>query len=464
MAGRGRIGRGALLAVALAGLPAAVGCGARHDRAEALVLVVVDTLRADRIFDPQVPRWRGAALAPWLARARVYDRAFASSPWTLPSFASIYTGHIPSRHGAGDVVRLGGEQGFTAVAGPLEGSAGTLSEHLRDAGYATGAIVGNAALAPDFGFAQGFDTYDYTPASPSRMLRADRVVERALAFVDGTAGPFFLVVHFFDPHMNYDPPPHHRGRFTRQVPSQRTLPVRARQRIARSPESVSQEDRRFIAAAYDEEVAFVDEQLARLLAGFEDRGLLERGLVVLTSDHGEELFEHDGFEHGHALWQEVVNVPLAFLGRDVVPGRDASPVSLVDLFPTLLEAGGVAPPEECDGVSLWSSLRAHRAPPARSLFIEGTLYGPEQKAVVEWPHKLVWRPDSQEIALFDLARDPREQRPIRDDPATSARLLERLRSETEAAAAARGDAPAADVTPETLDLLRQLGYADDAGP
>jgi arylsulfatase A-like enzyme len=439
----------------------AVGCARSERGPEALVLVVVDTLRADRLFDRRVPRWQHAQLAPWLARARVYDRAFSSSSWTLPSFASIYTGQIPSRHGAGQIVGHADQRNFTAIATDLEGDGGTLAERLWRQGYATGAIVNNAALAPDFGVARGFDEYDYTPSTNRQILRADRVVDRSLAYVDRHADEsFFLVVHVFDPHMDYDPPPGTRGRFTRGMRSTLTLPITGARRLSRHPGRVSKRDRAFIAAAYDEEVAFVDTQLARLLQGLAQRGVMGRGLVAITADHGEELFEHGGFEHGHAMWQQIVHVPMAFLGDGVKPGRDEAPVSLLDLAPTFLEVAGAPPIADQTGVSLWPNLRSEATLPHRPLFLEGTLYGPEQKSVIDWPFKLIWWPESRESLLYDLSRDPEEMQPVRDDPATHRRLLELLRRTTREAAEARGDSTSADLLPETLEALRKLGYAE----
>jgi hypothetical protein len=238
------------------------------------------------------------------------------------------------------------------------------------------------------------------------------------------------------------------------------LPVGLARKLAMRPDRVGPRDRAFVAAAYDEEVAFAGDQLSRLLAGLQTRGVLERGLVAITSDHGEEHFEHEGFEHGHALWEEVVHVPLAFLGSEVRPGRDASPVSLADLAPTLLAAAGLPPPKIAAGASLWPGLRDGSPLPPRPLFIEGTLYGPEQKAVVEWPYKLVWWPEQDRDVLFDLSLDPGEREPIEGEAGTRERLLALLRNVTGDAANARGDASGAGVRPETLEALRALGYAE----
>jgi arylsulfatase A-like enzyme len=441
---------GRLTAAGCALLAALLACAGEGERPLPVVLVVVDTLRADRV-DPAAVGPLSPELARRLAAGRRYRRAFAPSPWTLPSFASLYTGRFPSRHGAGSVVMREGRRDFTR----LDDGVPTLAERLSARGYATGAIVGNAALAPEFGMARGFQGYDYAPATNAFTRRADAVVDRAIAWIDARGeAPFFLVVHLFDPHMNYDAPPPFRGRFTARLRSGRSLPVDGARELRRRPDSVSEPDRRFIAAAYDEEVAFATTQVARLLGALGERGLLERGLVILTSDHGEELFEHGGFEHGHALWQEVLALPLVVWGAGVAAGEETAPVSLVDLAPTIVAATAAEPLPEPDGTSLWGNLTRGAGLPERALVAEGSLYGPERKALIRWPLKLVWNLESGERALFELSADPAER-----DPLTQDARAEALAQELEARAVSAAGAPAK-LAPGTLEALRELGYAE----
>lgn len=426
------------------------GCGNPSPGRTSVLLVVVDTLRADRVTGP-TSETISPELTAWIESGRRYRHAFAPSPWTLPSFASLYTGRFPLRHGAGVVVQREGERDFTR----LDEGVATLAERLQAHGYATGAIVGNAALAPEFGMARGFDGYDYAPATNAFTRRADTVVDRATAWIDLQTGrPFFLVVHLFDPHMNYDAPPPFRGRFTAELHSQRKLPVDAAREIRDAPGRVAPPERRFIAAAYDEEVAFAAAQVSRLLAALAARGLLEHGLVILTSDHGEEHFEHGGFEHGHAFWQEVVHLPLVFWGAGIAAGDEPAPVSLVDLAPTILEAVGAEPIDASDGTSLWANLTGGSALAPRPLFVEGTLYGPEQRAVIRWPHKLVWNVESGASQLYELASDPRELTPL-DDPERAKALAAELRERV-----VESPGTSAELDPKTLKALRELGYAE----
>jgi arylsulfatase A-like enzyme len=445
-----------LLFVALAAL--AVGCPPAQPAGGPAVLIVVDTLRPDHlgVYGYDLPT--SPQLDARMASGRVYERAFATSSWTLPSFASIFTGQLPARHGAGEVTQRGGKRSFTS----LDSEIPTLAEIFRANGYATGAIVGNAALAPVFGLDRGFDTYDYVPATTRQIRRADATVRRALAWIDRQEGrPFFLMVHLFDPHMSYDAPPPHRGRFSGRHRSKLALPVADATKIRTGALALDEGDRRFIEAAYDEEIAFVDQQLGILLDALERRGALERGIVSLTSDHGEEFFEHGGFEHGHAMWQEVLRLPLVFWGRGIKAGRESAPVSLVDLAPTFLEATGMTPPEELEGVSLWPNASRAAAIPVRPLYAEGNLYGPEQKTAIRWPYKVVWNSRTRERRLWNLENDPGEAADAGEPGAPLAdELVEALLAHLNAARERRGKATSPELDAATREGLRSLGYIE----
>lgn len=174
--------------------------------------------------------------------------------------------------------------------------------------------------------------------------------------------PFFLVLHLFDPHMTYDPPEATKGRFSSAIPD--TGRPRLDNGIRAAMRSRIDFDRDYLVALYDDEVAFVDQQLGRLFAALDEAGLSDEIVVVLTSDHGEELFDHRGSEHGHTMYDELLRVPLVVRAPEVQPGRRTEPVSLVDLFPTLLFAFGQPVLQGLPGRSLWPSLHGEGAGPA----------------------------------------------------------------------------------------------------
>lgn len=437
---------------AAAALPAAVAvllsaCG-RPPRPDNVLLVVVDTLRADHLGAYGAERPTSPAFDAWAAEGLLFERAWATSPWTLPSVASILTGLEPARHGAGRPRRDAGKRNFTGLADGVE----TLAERLAAAGRATGAVVNNPFLHEKFGVARGFESWDYEAAGRTRSRRADESVDAALAWLDRVGDrPWLLLVHLFDPHLAYDAPAPYLGRFTGGEPpaERRRKPSWIRDRLRRGGFDLAP-----LTAAYDEEILFVDSQLERLRRGLEERDLAGRTLVVLTSDHGEELGDHGGFEHGHSVYDELLRVPLVLVGPGIEPGRIRAPVGLVDLAPTVLAALGLEAPPELPGVSLLGA-----PPAARTLVAERTLYGEEEKAAMRWPWKLQWSPRSGAALLFDLEADPGERVDLAaQEPEVTQRMRALLEALERAGERTRGGAPALDA--ETERELRSLGYVD----
>lgn len=440
----------ALLALAMLCWPLAA-CAPRDDW-QSVVLIVVDTLRADHLGTYGYARPTSPNLDRWSARGTVFETAQAPSPWTLTTFGSLYTGRLPSAHHAGTYALEEGERKFWSLNVELP----TLAERLGEQGVVTGAVINNSYLSPRFGIARGFRTYDTEAGESTRFRRADEVVERALAWLDNQGDArTFLTIHLFDPHLSYDAPPPFRGRFTGDATGPRRVDIEEIRRLAREGGEVAEE---FLPAAYDEEIAFVDAQLGRLFEAFTQRGLFDRALVLFTADHGEELFDHGGFEHGHTMYQELLRVPLIAWGAGVERRRIDTPVTLLDVYPTVLEALGVGVPEGLRGVSLVPVLTGRAAPPHRTLFAERTLYGEELRAAVDWPWKLIERPSDGKLWLYDLETDGSE---LRDLAARHPRITERLRRRLrEVAREATPPAEGVELDSATREQLRALGYLD----
>jgi arylsulfatase A-like enzyme len=429
------------------------GCGGAARAPQSAVLIVVDTLRADHLGVYGYERETSPGIDRWAQRGALFEHAFAVSPWTLPSLASIYTGLGPAEHAAGQIRdRRAAQREY----GRLGASSRTLAEIATDAGMQTAAIVNNPWLAAEFGVAQGFASYDYDASTGARTRRADVVVQRALDWISQRKDePFFLVVHLMDPHMPYDPPQGVRGRFSEGLGSERELPVFDLLDLRANGAELPPADRKFVIAAYDEEVAFVDTQVDRLLTKLERDGRLAETLVVLTADHGEELFEHGGFEHGHQVYQELLHVPLIFWGPGVRGGRVGEAVSQLDVMPTLVEALGL-PSAAHSGVSLWPRLTGQAGPGSRSIVAEGPLYGPSRSALVRWPWKLI-ATAGEAPKLFDLASDAEE---LHDRAAAQPERVRELREVLNAREGARGSHSDAAISEDSRQRLRTLGYIE----
>src|SRR6185436_6011947 len=353
--------------LALAALAILAG-GCRHpEEAPNLVLVTIDTLRADHT----TPYGYGRDTTPVLARlARegvAVDLAYAPMATTGPSHAALLTSRYP--------VSLG----YLRNGQRLDEAQTTLAERLRAAGYRTSAAVSSFVLDRRLGFAQGFGTYDCrcdraratatierwegltVPAGFDR--RADETTDVALAWLArrGRDRPFFLWVHYFDPHHPYSPPAPYDRRFA-PPPAATGLPRRA-------------------VALYDGEIAFTDHQLGRLLDAIDAEGLAARTLVVVTADHGEGLMQHGHMGHGLHLYEEAVRVPLVFRWPGSLPAGALvpGPVEHVDLVPTVLDLLGLPRGGgEIEGQSLAAALRGQAGTAGRdsrrTVFLQRRLY------------------------------------------------------------------------------------------
>lgn len=427
----------------------ALAACAEPRRPTGVVLIVVDTFRADRLAAYDADRIVLPNLDRRSARAAVYRHSFASSSWTLPAMASLMTGLDPASHGADARILPDGGLEYRTLRPDIP----TLAETLSTAGVRTAAVVNNPWLRPESTLGRGFEIYDYAPSDNRQFRRAGEVFARALSLIRQFDGePFWILIHLLDPHMDYDPPAAVAGRFSGQGGGTPEA-VRDLPRLRRGP--IGSSERASVTARYDEELAAVDLEVDRFLEHL--RGpdsLAPEALVILTADHGEELWDHGGFEHGHALFDEVVRVPLLVWGPGVRPGRRDSPVSSPDIGATVLDVLRADPRTELEGRSLWPDLRGDAPPPARPLPVDGTLYGTDGRALVDWPLKLVAR-DGNPPHLYDLVTDPREREDLcATRPAECDRLLRRLEP--------LNPSPAGGLRPgaEDAEALRSLGYLD----
>jgi arylsulfatase A-like enzyme len=430
-----------------------------------VLLVTIDALRADRLGlyghrRPTSPRLDALGRA-----GAVFEQAYTHWPKTRGSFTILLTGRRPSRNG------------YSRSHPALHAFNPTLAGVLREAGYRTAAIVDNGNLARSLGYAQGFEEYrEVWEEAGSEWERTRRITEggRRLLAEARPERPFFLWLHYVNPHAPYAPPPPHDTAFldaeARGGPELPTVPgffggipkallVPGRTRLG------------FYLAQYDGEVAAVDGQLGAVLDALEASPARGRTVVVVTSDHGESLGEHDYFfDHGANLFDPSLRVPLVV----VVPGapggvRSAALASTLDVVPTILDAVKVAYPPELDGVSLLPAASGGSAPPRARLYAENDR---GMAAVFDARFKLVATPGERggSHALYDRRQDPAETRDASSREAEVARRLENelarylqaCRHEAAATAKRLAGAPGAPkLSPEACENMKALGYVDE---
>jgi len=328
-----------------------------------LVLISIDTLRSDHLSLYGYERQTSPAIDEWArSRAVVFENAIASSPWTLPSHISIFTGQNPQRHGV--------NYGLPAPSSTI-----FLAEILREAGYSTSAVTGGGFIHPNYGFVQGFDNYGYFANNRGSGEEIESGIERALALLERhSERPFFLFFHTYEVHNPFRPRQPHlgelSGRDTAAVADVEILPLsaadgfRTHRRLIQAgdklPDLSEAEIQELAVDLYDSQIAYTDTIVARLFAKLEELGIDGRTIVVLTSDHGELFGEHGEVSH-YSVYEENLAIPLVIAapGKGWEGRRIAEQVSSVDIMPTVLDLLSLPVSPGIDGASLVPAIEGH---------------------------------------------------------------------------------------------------------
>ncbi|MFO7950639.1 MAG: sulfatase [Candidatus Fermentibacteraceae bacterium] len=373
------------------------GCGGTNP--PNIVLVIIDTLRADHLGCYGYSRDTSPAIDSLAATGIVFTNVQGQSPWTLPAVTSIFTGLSVREHGAG---RRGNN--VYAMSRDLQ----TLPLLLKRRDYGTAGIFNVFLLSEQFGFHLGFDSFSCEWLGDGRAgLAVDEAIEWLSGYED--SDPFFLCLHIFDPHDPYDPPPPYDEYFTpsgsRGITWWPALPDGGL--------DDSEENLEHLVGLYDGEIAWTDAQLARLFGHLRSSGLKENTVVMIVADHGEEFLEHGGVGHGYTMHREILHVPLILAGPGIpADSADGSLRSQMDIVPTLLQIAAIEVPEHVRGHSLLSADIPPRAVPASNL---NSLI-PDLTAAVTVPdRKLIWNIEDDTSSMYDIASDPFEQEPLPPD-------------------------------------------------
>jgi len=458
-----------------------VGCGGEERAPPSVLLIYVDTLRADHLQSYGYER-ETAPFFDRMAREGVrFERAYAPSPWTYPSTASLMTGLYPAAHGA---IRTGKvrKRFQDMVPNKLAPEFSTFAEVLEATGVRTALFAANAYL--NFDVQQGFGTYEFTAA------KATQQSDSAIRWLQelGVDERFVLMVHYIDVHAPNAPPDEYVQQFHQGEREMNEGEIRYFGRMQSqfgdgAPEALPGFEifRRNRLVLYDAAIRYVDDEVARIWDTLAELGRDEDTLVILTADHGEEFWEHAAMEkergeyprdrhgmgHGHSFFEELVRIPLilrhrSFQGGDVIPVK----VSLVDLRSTILDFMEVEDPAPVQGHSLLPWVRGVPAQ-HRSLLFDAVAYGRAKSAIYDGQYKLVLSEDAEPL-LLDLDEDPQEirdlagERPeelerlgaeLADQLVRSRALGERIRGGAEIQ---RGE-----LTPEQRESLEALGYLEE---
>lgn len=454
------------LTLGLLGLSLFTGCGSKELPKKNVVLVVIDTLRADRMSLHGGERSTTPGIEEWAKDGAVFENASAASSWTVPSMGMLLTGRY--RFGPGKT---------------LSDSQRLLSQVLQAVGYQTVGIIANPVLNSLQGFDVGYDRYELTEKNYETDeterrwgWQASVVVDKGINWMKARSKdqPFLLYLHLMDPHYPYKPIMGVPESWDQEGSQSR----RSAYEAALAPQhkgSISDKLYRQMEqqlAAYDAEILQADVELERLFAFLEESGLKEETIVVLTADHGEGLWSHssaDGWVnkksfaqsiipelyrgHGEQLFGELVHVPLCIVGPGVPQGiRDQRTVSLVDVVPTLLSLLDISSPTDLHGSPLFEDDGLDHERDVYSNCARGT------SVIAEGRWKLILPSDQVAgrgglTALFDLKNDPQERAPI-DDPVRINALTAKILSWRERSRE-QGDEVSLD---DQRALLLQMGY------
>ncbi len=420
-----------LVLASVAGWPWIAELCVNAPRPIGVVLITLDTTRADRLspyglMDVSMPHLERLA-----REGVVFDQASSVAPLTLPAHCSIFTGLFPPAHGVRD-------NADSALAPEHT----TLAEILHGQGFRTAAFVGSAVLDAERGLEQGFTQYRGVSRTTlkgratsmveadARQRRADAVMDDATRWLDGINGrPFFLWTHLYDPHLPYDPPEPFRSRYF---------------------------------DPYIGEIAFADSQIGRLIDALDRHQLLDRTIVIVAGDHGESLGEHGERDHGIFVYESVLRVPLIIRVPGFAPLRIGTPVRLVDVMPTVLDMLDLPAPS-MDGVSLVDLMNGSRRRLDLDVFAESRY--PERfgwsplRALRDGRFKLI---DAPRPELYDLERDPFEERNIFDERRPLADAMMRRLEALDPGRSVTPD-PEKTVVPAALrEDLAALGYVTPA--
>ncbi|MAI80577.1 MAG: hypothetical protein CL917_16670 [Deltaproteobacteria bacterium] len=459
-----------------------------------VVVISLDTLRADHLGMYGAKRFTSPTLDQFADGGTVFTDASSTSPWTLPAHASMLTGLYPVEH---RVMR------FDSA---LPEDVGSLALTLKQNGYQTAAVVNSSWLKREpFRLTRDFEEYLFVEDTMDRRAPNTWITDQAISWIQGRGPqPLFLFVHYYDVHADYASLPEYESLFVTpyEGPVDGTAwqlatttfeddflemchaeydPSKCRigtlenyLAVNSSVEKLELEDQdvQHLEQLYDAGIRQLDTELGRLLSVIEEEGLDQNGLVVITSDHGEEFMDHGRMDHFLTVYQEILHVPMIFRGRAIPEKlRIDTPVSLVDIAPTILSIAGLPVDEDIDGLDLMPLMTGEPSSLFQNRFLYGEAAGglsyalmmdniyPIYRSVRRGRYKLIHDSKKERSWLYDLTEDPGETRDIsKEHPEVASQLLKEMMHRHSDSNFNPSEKDKVNLDSKDLEQLRALGY------
>ena len=417
-----------------------------------IILIVVDCLRADHLSSYGYSRETSPNMDDAAAAGIFYKNAYGCAAWTKPAVASLFSALYPNKHNT-----INGEDA-------LPDQLLTLAEILKNNGYNTGFFNGgNSNVGGKLNFYQGFNSI-FEPAHWG-MILTDQFLTHLSGIEDEK---FFAYIHYMDLHLPYNRNEYNNV-FSEKVENYLLMPHYIKLQPVREATAAGafpEKDRQYLTALYDGQIRYVDGAIKKIMSTLKEKNLLEKTIVIITSDHGEELWDHKNFEHGHTLYNELLHVPLFITGGKFKPSVIETPVSIIDIFPTILDLAHIPYKKfKIDGRSL---LKLRRRP----LFAMGTFFKEEKYCLIKKNLKLIFnsgkttskRPlvgysSEEKFELFNLQNDPTEQHNLSNGMQQDIRkMMKELVKFINVPSAARSKKVSVKDDKELAETLKSLGY------
>jgi len=415
-----------------------------------VILVSIDTLRADHLGCYGYDRPTSPTLDRLASEGMLFECAYATSPWTLPSHGTMLTGFYPGRIG------LNSED--STLPSELETLAMVLSKHS----FSTAAVVNSFFVSEKYGFNRGFDYFSFVPENHAPIGAAPIIIKQAMQWVQQHKNEqFFLFLHFYDVHANYSTLPQYEEQFVGPYNGVADGTLAQLIEFRKGTLSLDKADVKHFADLYDAEIRQLDDQLKRLLGFLQQEALLEKSFMIITSDHGEEFLDHGGILHGRTQYQELIHIPLIIRGPGIPPSRRFKGiVSLVDMVPTVLSLLGISSPSGLEGLDLsplWQDNRYKL--PDRFIFSEADQYNVKndiKRAVWHGKYKLHYDLLTKKLELYNLVNDPTERLNVASEyPSVGMVLLTKIKKFM---MKITRDTQSVPLTPKEIEKLKSLGY------